>query len=132
MSRRITSSPRTAAIITVAAIEPNRTQASFEKAVSLRQNGVGTGFIGANAILPKGYATSAGCDVLWQSSLPCAAGDFGLPRQKTDAQPRSVCGHVHRNMRLFCEKCTGVAECLALGADEMDSPTPLWRELGGK
>src|SRR5215510_14186161 len=31
--------------------------------VSLRQNGVGTGFIGANAILPKGHA------------LPALAGD---------------------------------------------------------
>jgi len=31
-----------------------------------------------------------------------------------------VCGHVHRNRRLFCEKYIGVAECLSLGADEMD------------
>ena len=49
--------------------------------------------------------------------LPGAAGDFGLPRRKADAQPRSVYGHVHSNRRLFCEKYIGVAECLALGAD---------------
>jgi hypothetical protein len=67
-------------------------------------------------------AASAGCDVLWQSSLPGAAGDFGLPRRKTDAQPRPVCGHVHRYRRLFCEKYIGVAECLSLGADEIDKP----------
>jgi hypothetical protein len=32
--------------------------------VSLRQNGVGTGFIVADAILPKGHVRTAVCDLL--------------------------------------------------------------------
>jgi len=76
-------------------------------------------------------AASAGSDVLWQASLPGAVGDFGLPRRKTDAQPRPVCGHVHRNWRLFCEKYIGVAEYLALGADEMDKSRSSLERDGG-